>query len=83
MERYANGVQTFLPCARTAEELREDRRRAARQLGLPRMERECRTVVVGGRRVKAWRVAGTPEFQEHARMVARLATEFSGLDACG
>lgn len=76
-KRYANGVQTFLPIVRTDEERREDRNRAARQIGLVRMERECRSVVVGNRRVKAWRVPGEPEFGEHAEMVARLAEEFS------
>jgi hypothetical protein len=78
-EPYAGGVQAFLPCTRSAEELSEDRRRAARQLGLFRLERESGTVLVGKRRVKAWRVAGTAEWREHARIVARLAEEFSGV----
>ena len=76
--RYVNGVQTFLLIARTAKESLGDRRRAARQLGLFRMERESRCVEVGKRKVKAWRVPGTPEYLEHARIVARLAEEFSG-----
>ena len=81
IERYRNGVQTFLGIARSVEELRLDRRRAARQLGLFKCERECRTVLVGKRLVKAWRVAGTPEFVEHARIVARLAEEFSKVES--
>lgn len=78
MKRYANGVQTFLAHVRTDEERRADRNRAARQIGLKRFERECRSVMVGARRLKAWRVSGEPEFAEHAAMVARLAEEFSG-----
>jgi len=77
MERYANGVQSFLPTTRSADELREDRRRMARQLGLFRLERNSRTVTVGNRQFKAWRVPGTPEFAEHARIVAHIADEFS------
>jgi hypothetical protein len=77
MLRYTNGVQIFLPTSRSADELREDRRRMARQIGLPALERNSRTVTVGNRRLKAWRVPGTPEFAEHARMVARMAEEFS------
>lgn len=76
--RYANGVQTFLPVVRTDEERREDRNRAARQIGLVQLERDCRSVMVGRRRLKAWRVPGEPEFTLHAEMVARLAEEFSG-----
>jgi hypothetical protein len=41
------------------------------------MEREGRSVLVGKRRVKAWRVAGEPEFNEHARKVALMAEIFS------
>jgi hypothetical protein len=72
-----NGVQMFLGVTRTPDELSEDRRRAARQMGLFRFERECRVVVVGKRKFKAWRVPGTAEFQEHARIVAKLVEEFS------
>jgi hypothetical protein len=71
-------VQTFLPVVRTDEERREDWRRAARQIGLIQLERECRSVMVGRRRLKAWRVPGEPECTLHAEMVARLAEEFSG-----
>jgi hypothetical protein len=77
MELYANGVQMFFQVGRSEDDLREDRRRAARQLGLFTLERECRTVQVGVRKLKAWRVPGEPEFYEHARIVARLAEEFS------
>jgi len=78
--RYGNGVQTFLPVARTVSELRADRRRAARQMGLFKLERESPSVQVGNRRLKAWRVPGTAQFVEHARIVARLAEEFAGVD---
>jgi len=81
MGSYANGVQTWMFSVRTNEERRGDRRRAARQLGLFKLERECRRVKVGKRNVKAWRVCGTPEFVEHARIVARLAEEFSKHEA--
>lgn len=74
---YANGVQMFLPTTRTADDLAADRRRAARQLGLFAFERACPTQLVGKRRLKNWRIPGTPEFSEHARLVARLAAEFS------
>ena len=81
MERYANGVQMFLGVARSPEELREDRRRAARQLGLFELERKSPSVMVGKRRLKAWRVPGTSEYFEHARIVARLAEEFARIEA--
>jgi hypothetical protein len=77
MVRYGNGVQMFIGVVRTVDELRMDWRRAARQLGLFRCERESRSVMVQARRIKAWRVPGTPEFNVHARIVARLAEEFS------
>jgi len=65
------------PSATTNEDLRNERRRAARQLGLFTFERNCRSVLVGKRRLKAWRVRGTPEFDEHARIIAQLSEEFS------
>jgi len=77
MARYENGVQMFFGVARTPEDLREDRRRAARQLGLFVLERNSPSVMVGKRRLKAWRVPGTAEFLEHARIVAKLAEEFA------
>jgi hypothetical protein len=77
MPQYQHGVQTFLPLTRTPNELAADRRRAARQLGLFRLERESPLVVVGKRKFKAWRVPGTPQFKEHARIVAMLAHDFS------
>jgi hypothetical protein len=73
----------FLGVARSVDDLREDRRRAARQLGLFRLERESPSVKVGGRVLKAWRVPGTPEFEEHARIVVRLAEEFAKIEAQG
>jgi len=81
MGSYANGVQMWMFGAGTNEEVRADRRRVARQLGLFKFERECRTVKVGKRDVKAWRICGTPEFVEHAQVVARLAEEFSKHEA--
>lgn len=83
MERYANGVQMFVAVARSAEDLRLDRRRAARQLGLFELERKSPSVMVGKRLVKAWRVPGTLEFAEHARIVARLAEEFAKIETTG
>lgn len=74
---YATGVQMFIPTTRTPDELRADRRRAARQLGLFKLERDSPTLLVGNRRVKSWRIPGTPEFSEHARLVAHLAALFS------
>jgi len=73
----SNGVQMWIPGALTPDEARAERRRVWREVGLGKLERECRTVVVGGRRVRAWRVAGTPEFEEHARLVAAVADAFS------
>ena len=67
------GVQGLIPGALTPDELRAERRRVWREIGLTRMEREGRSVLVGKRRVKAWRVAGTPEFAEHAQKVALVA----------
>jgi hypothetical protein len=72
-----DGVQSLLPGALTPDELREERRRVYRELGIVKMEREGRSVLVAGRRVKAWRVAGTLEFVEHARLVALAAEVFS------
>lgn len=76
---YECGVQQVIPLCCRAEELRAEQRRAARQVGLYALERNCRSVQVGGRRLKAWRVPGTAEYTEHAAMVARLAEEFSGV----
>jgi len=72
------GVQGLIAGVLSADDLREERRRVWREVGLTRMEREGRSMVVGKRRVKAWRVAGTPEFVEHARVVAMVAEVFSG-----
>jgi hypothetical protein len=72
-----DGVKTLIPGALTPEELRAERRRCASEIGLLRMEREGRSVLVGNRRVKAWRVSGEPEFYAHARLVALLAEAFS------
>jgi hypothetical protein len=63
--------------ALTDEDRRMERRRAYREIGLFKLEREGRSVLVGRRRVKAWRCAGTPEFHEHARLVAVVAEAFS------
>ena len=73
----SDGVQSLLPGHLDADALREERRRVFRELGIAQMEREGRSVVVGKRRVKAWRVAGEPEFNEHARKVALMAEIFS------
>ena len=80
MGSFRNEVQTWMFGARTDEQRRGDRRRAAGQLGLLKLERECRTVKVGKRDVKAWRVCGTAEFVEHAQIVSRLAEEFSKVE---
>lgn len=72
-----DGVQTLIPGALTPEELRAERRRCASEIGLLRLERDSPSVLCGRRRVKAWRVAGTPQFVEHARLVALLAEAFS------
>jgi hypothetical protein len=69
----------LIPGALTADELREERRRLYREQGIVKMERECRSVLVGNRRLKAWRVPGTAEFEEHAKAVARVAEVFSRL----
>ena len=74
----ADGVQMLIPGALNAEELRLERRRAYSEMGITKMEREGRSVMVGKRRVKAWRSPGTPEFAEHARLVALVAEAFSG-----
>lgn len=73
----SDGVQMVVPGVLTPDELREERRREYRAMGIVRMERAGRSVLVGKRRVKAWRVAGTPEFTEHARLVACCAEAFS------
>lgn len=73
-----DGVQTMIPGSLTSEELRAERRRCASEIGLMRLERESRSVLCGKRRVKAWRVKGEPEFEEHARLVKMLAAAFSG-----
>jgi len=75
-ERYANGVQTLFGVVMSEEDRRQERRKMCRQIGLFRFERECRSVVVGKRRLKAWRVPGEVEFKQHAEMVARVAAEF-------
>jgi hypothetical protein len=72
-----DGVQGLIPGVLTPDELREERRRVWREIGLTQMEREGRSVLVGKRRVKAWRVAGTAEFAEHARKVAQVCATFS------
>lgn len=72
-----DGVQMLIPGGFDAEALREERRRVFRDLGIARMERECRSVLVGKRRVKAWRVRGTPEFADHAVLVALMAEVFT------
>jgi hypothetical protein len=71
-------VQTLIPGALTPDELREERRRAYREMGITKMEREGRSVMVGAKRLKAWRCPGTVEFAEHARLVALVAEAFSG-----
>jgi hypothetical protein len=76
-EMRSNGVQFLIPGTFPAEALREERRRVWRELGLTKMEREGRSILVGKRRVKAWRIAGTPEFAEHARKVAQVCEAFS------
>jgi len=73
----SDGVQSLIPGALTPDELREERRRVWRDMGLTKMEREGRSVMAGARRLKAWRVPGTPEFEEHARKVAKVAEVFS------
>jgi len=73
-----DGVQMIVPGALRPEELRSERRRAYTEIGLTKMEREGRSIVVGRRRVKAWRCPGTPEFAEHARLVSLVAEAFSG-----
>jgi hypothetical protein len=72
------GVQALIPGALTQDELRDERRRVCREIGLTQMEREGRSMLVGRRRVKAWRVPGEPEYLEHARLVALCAEIFSG-----
>jgi len=74
----SEGVQMLIPGGLDADGLRAERRRVFRQLGIAKMEREGRCVLVGRRLVKAWRVAGEPEFNEHARKVALMAGIFSG-----
>jgi hypothetical protein len=69
----------LIPGALSGGELREERRRVWREIGLTQMEREGRSMLVGKRRVKCWRVAGTPEFVEHARLVACVAEALSGV----
>jgi hypothetical protein len=73
----SDGVQGLIPGALAPGELREERRRVCRELGLTKIEREGRSILVGKRRVKAWRVRGEPEFVEHARLVALVAEVFS------
>jgi hypothetical protein len=77
-EMAVDGVQTLIPGALSAEELRIERRRAYTELGILKMERDGRSVMVGKRRTKAWRCPGTPEFEQHARLVAQVAAAFSG-----
>jgi hypothetical protein len=72
-----DGVQMLIPGALAPAESREERRRAYRELGILKMEREGRTVLEGKKRVKAWRSPGTPEYAEHARLVALVAEAFS------
>lgn len=74
----SDGVQMLIRGALRPDELREERRRVYRELGIVKMERDGRSVLVGKKRVKAWRSPGTPEFQEHARLVALAAEAFSG-----
>jgi len=78
-----DGVQTLISYALRPDDLRAERRRAASEIGLFKLERESPSVMVGNRRVKAWRVAGTPEYLEHARLVALLAEAFSNYPTCG
>ena len=70
-------IQMLIPGALTRAELHAERQRVWKGLGLARMEREGRSVLVGKRRIKAWRVQGTPEYDEHARLVAMMAEVFS------
>jgi len=72
-----DGVQMVIPGALSAEELRIERKRTYSEMGITAMERDGRSVMVGKRRVKAWRVAGTPEFARHAELVAKVAEVFS------
>lgn len=72
-----DGVQMWIPGGLTEQDRRMERRRVWREVGLMKMEREGRSVLVGARRLKAWRVPGTPEFHEHARLVAMVADAFS------
>jgi len=74
------GVQMLVPGALSPDELREERRLVCREIGLTKMEREGPSMLVGRRRVKCWRVRGTPEFAEHARLVACVAEVFSRLE---
>jgi hypothetical protein len=67
----------LIPGALTLGEEREERRRVWREIGLTKMERDGRSVLLGKKRVKAWRVPGTSEFVEHARLVACVAEVFS------
>jgi hypothetical protein len=76
----SEGVQMLIPGALNDEEMRIERRRAYAEMGIARMEREGRSVLVGKRRLKAWRVPGTPEFTQHARLVAWVAAVFSGTE---
>ena len=70
-------IQMLIPGALTRAERHAERQRVWKELGLAKMEREGRSVLVGKRRIKAWRVSGTPEFAEHARLVAKMAEVFS------
>lgn len=72
-----DGVQMLIPGALSPEETSVERRMVAAELGIPRLERQCRSVRVGNRKVKAWRVKGEPEFEEHARLVGLMAGVFS------
>lgn len=72
-----DGVQMLIPGGLDADALRAERRRVFRELGIAQLERECASVLVGNRRVKAWRVPGTLEYREHARLVALMAEVFS------
>lgn len=72
-----DGVQSLIAGCLDADVARAERRRVFRELGIAKMEREGRSVLVGKRRVKAFRVEGEPEFFEHARKIALMMEVFA------
>jgi hypothetical protein len=72
-----DGVQTLIPGSLTPEQMSVERRMVAAELGIPRLERQSKSVLVDNKKVKAWRVRGTPEFEEHERLVKLMASVFS------